>query len=63
MHNGGIAEFGKLKRRLQAALGDELFGFPQGNTGEFCASALSKLVSTSGDRFGVGVRVVLVNGE
>lgn len=35
MHNGGIAEFDKVKRKLQSALTDELFLVPQGNTGEY----------------------------
>lgn len=34
MHNGGIAEFEKIKRKLQVSLSDELFLLPQGNTGE-----------------------------
>ena len=34
MHNGGIAEFQKIKRQLQAKLSDELFNFVNGNTGE-----------------------------
>lgn len=34
MHNGGIAEFDKIKRKLQANLSDELFLVPQGNTGK-----------------------------
>lgn len=33
MHNGGIAEFTRLKRQLQSTLSDELYNFPQGNTG------------------------------
>jgi len=32
MHNGGLAEFPKIKRRLQASLSDEIFDFVQGNT-------------------------------
>jgi predicted glutamine amidotransferase len=32
MHNGAIAEFTRIKRRLQASLSDELFNFPQGST-------------------------------
>ena len=35
MHNGGIAEFSKIKRRLQSYLSDELFDFVTGNTGVF----------------------------
>lgn len=33
MHNGGIAEFPKIKRKLQASLSDELFDVVLGNTG------------------------------
>ena len=33
MHNGGIAEFPKLKRRLQSTLPDEIYDIPNGNTG------------------------------
>lgn len=34
MHNGGIAEFDKVKRRLQNSLTDDVYHVPQGNTGE-----------------------------
>ena len=34
MHNGGIAYFDKIKRKLQSCLSDELFLVPQGNTGK-----------------------------
>ncbi|KAF9518822.1 hypothetical protein BS47DRAFT_1337981 [Hydnum rufescens UP504] len=40
MHNGGIAEFDKIKRKLQASLSDELFLVPQGNTDSEWAFAL-----------------------
>lgn len=33
MHNGGIADFTKLKRRLQRDLPDVVFNMVQGNTG------------------------------
>lgn len=33
MHNGGIADFHLLKRRLQSMLSDEIFHTVQGNTG------------------------------
>ena len=36
MHNGGIAEFPKIKRKLQMALPDELFNMVTGNTGMYC---------------------------
>jgi predicted glutamine amidotransferase len=32
MHNGGIAEFGKIKRRLRESLSDEAYNFIQGTT-------------------------------
>ncbi|KZW01993.1 N-terminal nucleophile aminohydrolase [Exidia glandulosa HHB12029] len=32
MHNGGIAEFQKIKRKLQARLPDDIFAVVQGNT-------------------------------
>ncbi|EIN13805.1 N-terminal nucleophile aminohydrolase [Punctularia strigosozonata HHB-11173 SS5] len=40
MHNGGIAEFHKIKRRLQASLSDEIFNHVQGNTDSEWAFAL-----------------------
>ncbi|KAG8997042.1 hypothetical protein FRB94_003466 [Tulasnella sp. JGI-2019a] len=40
MHNGGIADIHKFKRKLQAKLTDELFDFPQGNTDSEWAFAL-----------------------
>jgi glutamine amidotransferase len=37
MHNGGISSFSAIKRRLQNALPEELFLFPQGSTdSEWC---------------------------
>ena len=36
MHNGGVADFHKIKRKLQMSLPDELFNKVQGNTGENC---------------------------
>lgn len=33
MHNGGIAEFSFIKRRLQSTLPDVAFNMVQGNTG------------------------------
>lgn len=40
MHNGGIAEFSKVKRRLQSMLPDEIYGVPKGNTDSEWAFAL-----------------------
>jgi glutamine amidotransferase len=34
MHNGGISDFQKIKRKLQAGLSDELFDVVNGNTGQ-----------------------------
>lgn len=33
MHNGGIADFPSIKRKLQAVLSDDVFDVVQGNTG------------------------------
>lgn len=35
MHNGGIPDFHLIKRRLQAALSDDIYNVVQGNTGEY----------------------------
>ncbi|KAF8311161.1 N-terminal nucleophile aminohydrolase [Clavulina sp. PMI_390] len=53
MHNGGIAQFEKLKRKLQAVLSDELFNVPQGNTDSEWAFALylSKLPDVHATNF------------
>lgn len=40
MHNGGIASFSKIKRRLQAFLPEELYQYPQGSTDSEWAFAL-----------------------
>lgn len=40
MHNGGIAEFEKIKRKLQNSLSEELFLFVEGNTDSEWAFAL-----------------------
>jgi glutamine amidotransferase len=40
MHNGGIAEFDKIKRKLQNCLSEDLFLFVQGNTDSEWAFAL-----------------------
>ncbi|KAH8120170.1 N-terminal nucleophile aminohydrolase [Phellopilus nigrolimitatus] len=40
MHNGGIAEFTRIKRRLQACLPDEIYNVPNGNTDSEWAFAL-----------------------
>ncbi|CUS22405.1 LAQU0S05e04632g1_1 [Lachancea quebecensis] len=40
MHNGGIGNFPKIKRRLLAHIGDEYFNLIQGSTDSECAFAL-----------------------
>ena len=60
MHNGGIAEFDKLKRRLQADLSDAVFLTVQGNTGVFTPSPCSLSHYLSLLRLGMGIRIVLV---
>jgi glutamine amidotransferase len=35
MHNGEVAEFAKIKRRLQAGISDEIFDSVKGNTGKW----------------------------
>jgi glutamine amidotransferase len=40
MHNGGIADFPLIKRKLQAVLSDEIFNVVQGNTGRSYALLL-----------------------
>ena len=32
MHNGGVADFNKIKRRLQSYLPDDVFDMVNGNT-------------------------------
>lgn len=53
MHNGGIAEFQKIKRKLQMNLSDEIFNVVQGNTDSEWAFALflSKLPDASAKSF------------
>ncbi|TDL28637.1 N-terminal nucleophile aminohydrolase [Rickenella mellea] len=53
MHNGGIAEFGKIKRQLQRNLSDDIFDVPQGNTDSEWAFALflSKLPDACASSF------------
>ncbi|KAH8100665.1 N-terminal nucleophile aminohydrolase [Cristinia sonorae] len=53
MHNGGIAEFPRIKRKLQAKLSDELFNFVSGNTDSQWAFALflSKLPDPNANKF------------
>jgi hypothetical protein len=62
MHNGGIAEFPKIKRKLQAVLSDELFDVVQGNTGMSKSFPGARTPSLTGVRFGVGFCAILVEG-
>ncbi|TFK93505.1 N-terminal nucleophile aminohydrolase [Polyporus arcularius HHB13444] len=57
MHNGGIAEFGKIKRKLLASLPDEIFNWVSGNTDSQWAFALllSKLPNPEAKRFNPAV--------
>ena len=49
MHNGGISEFGKIKRRLQSYLPDDLFNMVNGNTGVLCVHGLETYLTPSLD--------------
>ena len=44
MHNGGIADFHLIKRRLQAELSDDIYNMIQGNTGEHNTPANGQIV-------------------
>ena len=58
MHNGGLAEFHKFKRKLQQVLPDKIFEVPQGNTGE-CSYDHSFLDTDIGHiRLGMGICVI-----
>ena len=61
MHNGGLADFHLIKRRLQTSIPDVAFDMVQGNTGK----VQSLLVPDKADsmfRLGMGVRVIFVQG-
>ena len=50
MHNGQVAQFDKIKRRLQAFLSDRFFQLPLGNTdSEWCFSLFLQHLSTLAD--------------
>lgn len=61
MHNGGIADFHLLKRRLQSDLSDDIYNVVQGNTGEHSTPAVfeSRLYSR---RLRVRFRTIFVEG-
>jgi len=63
MHNGGIADFHLIKRRLQQELPDVAFDMVQGNTGMSPTVHPSPRTPWQFFRFGMGVRIVLVKGE
>lgn len=62
MHNGGIADFHKIKRKLQMSVRDEVFDWVTGNTGRVCQYHI-----TEGDltplRFPMGIRTVSIKGK
>jgi hypothetical protein len=65
MHNGGIAEFPLIKRRLQTGLPDVAFDMVQGNTGSYCAyiqDVLTAEYRVALLRFGMGFRTIFVQG-
>jgi hypothetical protein len=65
MHNGGIADFPLIKRKLQAGLSDEVFNVVQGNTGGFSLQ-FETLNFTNGHRYGrlrMGIRIIPVQGS
>ncbi|KAL4069651.1 nucleophile aminohydrolase [Scleroderma yunnanense] len=59
MHNGGIADFHLIKRRLQSGLSDEIFNTIQGNTGLIILPMSCGYVFIS-LRFGMGICVISV---
>ena len=60
MHNGGIAEFHKIKRRLQSYLPDDLFEMVTGNTGMYISALDVKSYLHKKCRFAMGFCVALV---
>ena len=62
MHNGGIADFHLVKRRLQADLSDEVFHVVQGNTGRL-VSRVQELRLLSECRLRVGFCIIFVQGR
>lgn len=65
MHNGGIAEFPRMKRRLQSVLPDEIFNVPSGNTGSYPAPNPNPnpLLMIAIIRFRMGIRTILIEGK
>ncbi len=63
MHNGGIADFHLIKRKLQSQLPDVAFDMVQGNTGEFYPQLLSIIQVTRPLRLRVGLCTLPVKGN
>lgn len=62
MHNGGIADFYKIKRKLQSSLPDELFNMVNGNTGRSCDHLGYYVHRLKLDRFAMGIRPLALEG-
>ena len=65
MHNGGIADFPLIKRKLQAVLSDEVFNVVQGNTGDFLlqwVGAMCLIGNHRFERFRMGIRIISLQG-
>lgn len=63
MHNGDIAHFSTMKRRLQADLPDVAFNMVQGNTGELFISYYFLVFNSYYSlRLGMGICIVPVKG-
>jgi hypothetical protein len=62
MHNGGIADFPLIKRKLQAELSDEVFNVVQGNTGGLSLQFIMLNIPND-HRYGrlrMGIRIISV---
>ena len=62
MHNGGIADFHRIKRKLQMSLPDELFNMVNGNTGWSYDYNMLTLYAKS-YRFPVVIRTASLEGK
>lgn len=62
MHNGGIADFHKIKRKLQTSVRDEVFDWVTGNTGRPSQYHVGG-ADLMPPRFPMGVCSVSVEGE
>jgi len=64
MHNGGIAEFLAIKRKLQAVLPDDIFNVVQGNTGvQYLLIYYLEPHLELRCRLRMGIRALLVQGD